>query len=408
MNYKLLMKVMRNYQEVINPSNNTIGSVLKHHRKKQGLTLEETAESSCSISYLSKVENNQLIPSEDILEKIQNKLSIPETVFNKEKIDISYIEEILNTNYVPPFILNKYKYGVDYQSKLVQFAYVTINKEDLKKSDLLETELLDYYIFFTDEEMSFYLYIIMIKEYLSEQYENVIAILNEINTINNLHTLKIKSEVLALKSLYRLERFGEATSFLKSIIHDLYRYNKISDINKVKQYELATFARFYPTEDIESEIKLLTNNPDINFDYIWFMHYYYYKKDYKKAYNYIKKINEENEHFYIYYLITLDLVNNTNELKEALTDEPFQYSKTSYFLVHKYLYVKHLDKELYETVKKDIARADDITNEFFVIKFLYNQLIKDLTDKYLYKESFELLKKLVEQYERRSTIILYK
>jgi len=38
-----------------------IGSMIRHQRRKMNLTLEEGAEGNCSVSYLSKVENNQII-----------------------------------------------------------------------------------------------------------------------------------------------------------------------------------------------------------------------------------------------------------------------------------------------------------------------------------------------------------
>src|SRR5690606_16458360 len=139
-----------------------------------------------------------------------------------------------------------------------------------------------------------------------EQYEEVILIHNEVKTVHDNRNILLKAQVLALKSYYRLERFGEATAFLNDIMNELYLYNKREDISKIFQYELATFARFNETADLQEEIDLLKGKLDINFDFIWFKHYFYYKKDYKEALKYISKIYDENQHFFIYYLITLD------------------------------------------------------------------------------------------------------
>lgn len=399
---------MRDYRELVNPRNKTVGSVLKHHRKEKGLTLEETSGEDCSTSYLCKVEKNQLVPSDKILDKLLKRLDLTNKVFEYEKKETKYIDEILEVGYVPNHLISNIKNKNDYQSKLIKFAYELFNKENMKEASKSKADLLNYYIFFNDDEIAFFIYLIMYKNYMFEQYDQVVLIHHEINAVYNKIVLKMKSEVLTLKSLYRLERFGEANSFLKSIIARLYKYNKISDINKIRQYELSTFARFSKTSHVSSEIEQLKNNPDINFDYVWFNHYFYYKNDYEKAYFHIKKIREENEHYFIYYLIVLEKTKKIEELEKALKDEPFQYLKPSYYLVHRYIYVKHFDQKLFDQIKKELFRTNVITNEFFVIKYIYNEIVLEHKNKFLYKESLELISKLVEQYEKRSSIILYK
>src|SRR5690554_7417396 len=249
--------------------------LLKHYRVDKGLTLEEVSESSCSVSYLSKVENNKLVPSDKILDKLLKRLGLTTKVFEYEKKDTKYIDEILELGYVPNKLINNAKNKNDYQSKIIKFAYTLLNQEKIEAATSLKNDLLEYYTFFNDDELAFYIYLIMCKLYVLEKYENVVLIHHEINVIYDKITLKMKAEVLALKALYRLERFGEATNFLKTIIERLYNYNKVSDINKIKQYELSTYVRFNNTDDVTGEIENLKNNPDINFDYVWFNHYFY-------------------------------------------------------------------------------------------------------------------------------------
>ena len=49
---------------------------LKRKRIEKGLKLQEVASGICSISYLSRVENNQSIPSEDNLEMLFERLDL--------------------------------------------------------------------------------------------------------------------------------------------------------------------------------------------------------------------------------------------------------------------------------------------------------------------------------------------
>ena len=91
-----------------------------------------------------------------------------------------------------------------------------------------------------------------------------------------------------------------------------------------------------------------------------------------------------------------------------LDKKPFDNLKSSYYLVERFINVKHFNKHLFDKVKKELLRTDIITNEFFVIKYIYIELIKEHKSKFLYKEAFEILTKLLNQYKKRSSIILYK
>lgn len=53
-----------------------LGDRLKFARLMKGMTQEETAEGIISVSYLSKIENNQVIPGEDVLEWLFRRLGI--------------------------------------------------------------------------------------------------------------------------------------------------------------------------------------------------------------------------------------------------------------------------------------------------------------------------------------------
>ncbi|WP_424139167.1 helix-turn-helix domain-containing protein [Roseomonas chloroacetimidivorans] len=56
----------------------SIGHTIRVHRKKAGLTLQDVAhEAECSISYLSQIERNLLVPSVGTLRRIATILSIP-------------------------------------------------------------------------------------------------------------------------------------------------------------------------------------------------------------------------------------------------------------------------------------------------------------------------------------------
>ena len=70
-----------------------LGKLIFLHRIKKGLTQEQLAKAICSIPYLSKLENNKIEPSKDILIQLLNRIDIDiENVHNDYK-DLIYILE---------------------------------------------------------------------------------------------------------------------------------------------------------------------------------------------------------------------------------------------------------------------------------------------------------------------------
>ena len=55
-----------------------IGSLIKRKRKELNVTQDEISKGICSISYLSKIENNQIVPSDFYVREIMDKLDIDE------------------------------------------------------------------------------------------------------------------------------------------------------------------------------------------------------------------------------------------------------------------------------------------------------------------------------------------
>lgn len=402
--------LVKKYSSRIISKNNSIGSILKHYRTKHDLTLEETVGTACSVSYLCKVEKDELIPSDKILGEIIKRLKINEEVFSEisDDKDTTYIDKILEHGIVPNYIRDLYKNKNDYQSKLINFAYEIFNKGNHKEGINLNNTLKGYINFFNDDEMAFYIYIVMYVNYQREQYECVILNFKEAESLYNNENLIIKSNILIYKSLFRLGRYGEGESFFKDFQPLLYRNNRINDLNKMKQYELSVFARNHKPEDILKVLKYNMRNPEISIDYIWFNHYYHLEENYEKALFHIRKIHNQKEHFHLCYLITLDKLNLTEELKRALNSTEFKCSKLSYQMVEKYLNIKNFETDLFDRLKREMRRISTATNEFFVIEYIFKEYIEFHKKGYLYKDALDFSLLLVNQYEKRMQTILCK
>ena len=145
----------------LSESGPTIGSMIRWERKKRNYTLSEGALGICSISYLSKVENDLIEPSEEILSNLFDRFDLHEHVeyqYEKyEQIYLDIIDCIFNTKDINDYYYKALIAQKDYKSKLVIFAFYIYNnrlekakkiypelEEEISKFNLLELNLFYY------------------------------------------------------------------------------------------------------------------------------------------------------------------------------------------------------------------------------------------------------------------------
>ena len=128
----------------LHESNISIGSFVKYHRLKRGLTQEKLATGVCSIPYLSKLENGHLEPSSDVLELLCNRLNV--------KYNHNQLEEIK----IIKRKLNRWYLAIQYQSK-EEIIHIKNELDQLGEMvnhpDIVITHqlfLLRYYLFIDD------------------------------------------------------------------------------------------------------------------------------------------------------------------------------------------------------------------------------------------------------------------
>lgn len=124
-----------------------IGTLIKYHRTKQGLTQNELAMGICSIPHLSKIENNSKEANEETIRLLLEKLNIQlqEVVESEE-----YIESLLSDLQKHIFYVNKQE-AADTFEKLVEYEGMISFTKDIY---LYELYKLRYYIFTSNLELA--------------------------------------------------------------------------------------------------------------------------------------------------------------------------------------------------------------------------------------------------------------
>lgn len=122
-----------------------LGTEIKLRRTKQNKTLEFIAQKTCSVSYLSKVENAGIKPNPKMLEEICKRLKVTkeniETINNSKKLFEGIFKGLYNNDLKP---LEDAKKKVEdlgnYRARLMMFLYYVCNNE-MKAANRLYKEL---------------------------------------------------------------------------------------------------------------------------------------------------------------------------------------------------------------------------------------------------------------------------
>ena len=77
-----------------------IGSFIKKKRKELNVTQDVISNGICSISYLSKIENNQIIPNKYYVKEIMGKLDVEESFYQKSFDDKLYLNNLIKVHCV--------------------------------------------------------------------------------------------------------------------------------------------------------------------------------------------------------------------------------------------------------------------------------------------------------------------
>ena len=140
-----IVEVLRKKIDSLENSYELIGIELKLRRTKLSKTLEYICRNTCSVSYLSKIENAEIKPNPKMLEEICKRLKITkesiDTINNSKKIYDDIFKGLFNNDTKPLLdAYEKVKGLNNYRAKLIMFLYY-IYFEDLRNAEKQYKEL---------------------------------------------------------------------------------------------------------------------------------------------------------------------------------------------------------------------------------------------------------------------------
>ncbi|QED47019.1 helix-turn-helix transcriptional regulator [Cytobacillus dafuensis] len=233
-----------------------IGSRIKYYRINANLTQEELCKGVCSPSYLSKVENNNMEPSEDILRLLCERMKISlNTIRNfdeneigkkienwYELLKVNTDKEILNKEYEELnslFISQKDSYQA-LKFKIFNIKYF-IKTEEFAKIDTLLHALTKYQSTMSSDLLFFYYYFSGMGYYVQSNF--------------------CEAEEQLLQSLEKIQSFTKHSDTYDYEISDIFYYlslcyGKLHQTHRTKEFALKSLRIADKILDHLKQIKL--------------------------------------------------------------------------------------------------------------------------------------------------------
>ena len=381
-----------------------VAQMLKKQRKKYKLTLTKASAGICSVSYLSKIENNLL---ENIEEKYILKLC---DRMNLNYNDISSFDEVCSMETLAFSILNRaYDKIEDYynslnkeisnvKSDIVKGYYYLINDDYQKLNEIIGTI---YEVSSTLSSSEYFMFIILVQEYYIRQYKMNKAL----ESFKELCKIGCRFKPIEYLIIYQGLRIYFHTNDYMNFLKFYYKIVKTDDL--LLPYELEIIAKIMKSSlevlqggdtDLDS-LNLCTHTSNKQYDeeikYYQMLLLYNLKK-YDQVKKLIDNYNISNEGFKVLYNLA-SFSSNTFKVKERRSAYESYHKIFDSFLADYFLATSsNISKKETLYILKEYRKYEDEYSHHLYDSFIFRVFCDIYTSTTYYKEAMGYLKKNIK------------
>jgi len=353
-----------------------IGSAIRYKRIEMGLTLEEASDGICSISYLSKLENNQIMPSPKFMNLLNDRFCIQDSfeidLLQYEEDKIKLISDLLLEYPIDNIILAAYEQRIDYQAYLIQMAHAISHKAyeiALDKYHFLR----GYVVNLMDDELNIFFILTSILLYQNHHFcesYDLLLLAPELdqNTFEKLNMLKKK---MRLHNAFRMNKTAEIHMNYHPYIDHLLEHHYYHLVNKMKIEHTTYEASYLNPHVILKSIQKMNQFSDLDKAYIQAKSLFY-KGDFHKVYNLTSIHHFKDSQWLSLHLMTLDKLHHMEEIKRMIDHEDTLNScvKSKILINHlRHKYIKNKD-ELLHYLRTYILGYNHISDDYDLLDYL--------------------------------------
>jgi len=373
-----------------------IGSAIKVKRKELKMTLEESAEGICSISYLSKLENNLIEPNDVFVSKLKKRLNIKDekeidnTTYRNDLNDL--LECFLTDHFPSDELMTKYMNHHDQQSLLITICYYSLSNQ---KNEVLKAyEQIKIFIpNLNDFDTAMLALALSVTLYHMEHYQNAYHILK----IGVMHSVKLESlKILLMKwtllCAFKMRRLSDMTNLYEQfhkIATEKQYFKLLKDVN-LEYYKLySVYEEPEKTKMIMNDIRDFSND-DKDLIYAKSL---YAKRQYEKLYPISKVYQHTNLEWFMIHMICLDSLKKESELLKSIDrNEYSNHLNESTNLLIKHIKIKYRkDKnELLRYLRNDLLSNRLATDNYDTVEYLMTDASQLFSYHQFYKEANQI------------------
>lgn len=407
---------MNNLETKIRKKNITfqgdMAKFIKRRRIELGLKLEELSEGICSVSYLSRIENNLVEVDDSYYELLCEKMEINYEEVKKDRsrnIYIDLLKEYISNNTMSLSQIVKHaiesKSYVDTEIELIVLLDNIVNGlyEESRKI-LIKLERISEQL--SNSELLFYMYCYTLYAYKTNQnkraYRNILIMSNVIydDSFFECCVYDLAMDVMDATS-NKLLWWKYYHKFVNIANNVLFRQR--INLHKLQMLQYESQINF---ENVLDEYNNLHNNLDIdNYDvkekYCYYLSKsYYYNKQYDKAAEIILSVKPSTRMTCILsscllHLHNIEVINNIMTLLNNIEFNKYEKIYQDYFIFIKLMMQGNNNYILYNYYRTVLISDDDFFDEF-IEKEKEKLFIDILIGCSKYKEGVKYWKKLAE------------
>jgi len=370
-----------------------IGSRLKYKRKKLDLTLEESSENICSVSYLSKVENNLIKPTPKYINMLKKKYLMDD----EEEINRNYdadLNEMMHVFFKQTTHQKKYeKPYEDYQQFMLSFGYFVLTNQFEKSHELF----FDIMLFIPNlpiKSLNFLLALTARILYHDLRFSDAISLLQLMNTENQeIITILIQQKWL-MRNAIKLNRY-----LLFEKIYPVYKEHLISQqfFNEIPLIKLERNLMYQSISLIQQYMKE-TDKIDKHMNFKTLLIKGFYET---KQYEQVIKLTQNNLNHMsclYYYILSIEKLNQVSRLKKILSN--ISIDKNEYpeaYLIFKNFKFKYLasKEEQLKYLRNEILGYRHLTDEINILYMIMMDAFNLFQHHHFYKEATLVINKFL-------------
>ena len=282
-----------------------IGSFIKKKRKELNVTQDEISNGICSISYLSKIENNQIVPNNYYVKELMEKLDIEEDIYSKSIRDKEYIDKTIKACFYmdDEFLEDIYQEIKDVEHNIIinlcKLGYtIYFDKGDDNQYVMMLEHLVNN---MSNLEVKIYLYFSALYFIQNQKYKialELIGLSNEVRADN-----EMVDAMFSEMSYYVKQRLLVKNCSNEDYHHAMSIYNKYHNTRRIMVLALHK-AMFLSKENPSKALKILNtikvkelSNNINDFFYIIKARILYNLSNYKEASIFLKCIDEKSKYY---------------------------------------------------------------------------------------------------------------